>query len=94
MDGKDPFSQQYTHLEAFGGRGFSVWDSGNFDSPVYDSEGTLEEYMEAYDKTVFNTDYVSNLNYQSPEQLRDAVSYKQVIFIYLFIYLCMLKRTQ
>jgi hypothetical protein len=79
VDGKDPFNGQYMHLEAFGGRGFSIWDSSNLASPVYDSDGTLEEYMEAFDKKVFNTDYISNLYYQSPEQHRDAVSYKQVI---------------
>ncbi|XP_060608409.1 mesenchyme-specific cell surface glycoprotein-like, partial [Ruditapes philippinarum] len=77
VDGKDPFNGQYMHLEAFGGRGFSIWDSSNLASPVYDSDGTLEEYMEAFDKKVFNTDYISNLYYQSPEQHRDAVSYKQ-----------------
>ena len=34
--------------------------------------------MEVNYKQVFNTDFVSNLNYKSPEELRDAVSYKQV----------------
>lgn len=78
MDGKNMFNQMFEHLEAFGGRGFSVWDSSNLASPIYDSEGTLEEYMESFDKYVFNTDYDSKLAYQSPEQLRDRVSYQQV----------------
>ncbi|XP_053405984.1 mesenchyme-specific cell surface glycoprotein-like isoform X2 [Mercenaria mercenaria] len=77
VDGKNVFNQQFQHLEAFGGRGFSIWDASNINAPIYDSDGALEEYMEAYDKSVFNTDYISNLNYESPEQHRDAVSYRQ-----------------
>ncbi|XP_045216228.2 mesenchyme-specific cell surface glycoprotein-like isoform X2 [Mercenaria mercenaria] len=77
VDGKNMFSQKFQHLEAFGGRGFSIWDASYLNAPIYDSDGALEEYMEAYDKSVFNTDYISNLYYQSPEQHRDAVSYRQ-----------------
>lgn len=78
IDGKNMFNQLFQNLEAFGGRGFSVWDTSNLASPIYDSEGTLEEYMESFDKYVFNTDYDAKLTYQSPEQLRDRVSYQQV----------------
>ena len=76
IDGKDLLSQNFKHLEAFGGRGFSVWDASDLTKPVYDSNGTLEEYMEAFDKSVFNTDCVgsSYATYQSPETLRDSVS--------------------
>ncbi|KAL4227428.1 hypothetical protein ACF0H5_012871 [Mactra antiquata] len=78
IDGRGPISQKLDHLEAFGGRGFSVWNSGgDFSSPIFDSDGTLEEYMEAVHKNVFNTDYVPSPNYFSPEQSRDAVSNKQ-----------------
>ena len=34
-------------LTTFGGRGFSIWDPSQLGAPVYDSEGSLEEYMEA-----------------------------------------------
>lgn len=79
IDGKSPFGERkYVHFEAFGGRGYSIWDSSNPSSPQFDSDGTLEQYMEAFDKKVFNTDYVSNMYYESPEQLRDYSSYKQV----------------
>ena len=79
IDGKNMFSQKFDHLEMFGGRGFSVWDASNFAQPVFDSEDTLELYMEEYNKEVFNTDYVKNTaTYQSPEMTRDTVSYQRV----------------
>ena len=76
IDGKNYFTQKFEHLEAFGGRGFSVWDASDLTTPVFDSAGTLEEYMEQFDKSVFNTDCVgsSYATYQSPETLRDSVS--------------------
>lgn len=74
IDGKD-FRGAYSELVGFGGRGFSVWDTSNFAAPVFDSDGTLEQYMEDNYKEVFNTDYVANTAaYQSPEILRDYVS--------------------
>ena len=76
IDGLDLRTSKYTHLEAFGGRGFSVWDPSDLTSPVFDSAGALEEYMEAFDRSVFNSDCVgsSAASYQSPENLRDSVS--------------------
>lgn len=79
IDGRSQFSQQFDHLETFGGRGFSIWDTTNFDAPVFDSEDTLELYSEDYKKEVFNTDYVYNTaSYQSPEITRDTASPRRV----------------
>ncbi|KAH3841725.1 mesenchyme-specific cell surface glycoprotein-like [Dreissena polymorpha] len=75
VDGKNAFTGLYSHLEMFGGRGFSIWDTSNMQAPVFDTEGTLEEYMESFYKPVFNTDYVkATATYTSPEMNRDFAS--------------------
>jgi len=79
IDGRNQFNQQFEHLDAFGGRGFSVWDASNFANPIFDTEDTLELYAEDFKKEVFNTDYLANTaSYQSPEITRDSSSYKLV----------------
>ena len=86
IDGLNLITDKYEHLEAFGGRGFSIWDVSDLGSPVYDSAGTLEQYMEMFDKSVFNTDCVgsSYATYQSPETLRDTSS-DNMVFPFPFL---------
>ncbi|KAH3841724.1 mesenchyme-specific cell surface glycoprotein-like [Dreissena polymorpha] len=75
VDGKNAFTGLYSHLEMFGGRGFSIWDTNNPAAPVYDTDGTHEIYMEGFYKPVFNTDYVkATAAYTSPEMNRDFAS--------------------
>ena len=87
IDGKVLLTNKYTHLETFGGRGFSVWDASDLKSPFFDSAGSIEQYMETFDKSVFNTDCLgsSAATYQSPEILRDTQSDNMVIAYTLFI---------
>ena len=87
IDGKVLLTNKYTHLETFGGRGFSVWDASDLKSPFFDSAGSIEQYMETFDKSVFNTDCLgsSAAAYQSPEILRDTQSDNMVIACTLFI---------
>ncbi|WAR00951.1 LOW QUALITY PROTEIN: M130-like protein [Mya arenaria] len=79
IEGNSLFDPRYTHVEMFGGRGFSVWDSTNMAAPTFDSEGTLEEYMDSYYHFLFNTDYAANrATTGSPANDRDTSSENQV----------------
>ena len=49
---------------------------------MFDTEGTMEEYMDTYYHGVFNTDYVANTaTYTSPEMNRDVSSELQVCIV-------------
>ena len=63
-------------------------DSTIANGAVFDTEGTLEEYMDTYYHGVFNTDYVANTaTYTSPEMNRDVSSELQVCIVIRALFL-------
>ncbi|XP_046358639.2 mesenchyme-specific cell surface glycoprotein-like isoform X1 [Haliotis rufescens] len=70
----DVISPGIHNIKAFGGRGFSIWDTSHLThGPVYNSGGEVEEVNQLLLDNVFNTDVTSSVT-SSPENMRDASS--------------------
>ncbi|XP_052769191.1 uncharacterized protein LOC128209272 [Mya arenaria] len=76
------FDGKNAELVMFGGRGISIWDSKNFVSPMFDSEGSIEEYTDSFFHDIFNCDYIaSTATTKSPDTNKDTTSYRQGDFV-------------